>query len=102
MIRLLVALKNDNNGFIVSAELVLIGTIAVLAMVIGLSEVALNINNELEDLGSAIGNLSQSYQVRGLNGHGGGSESSSYSDNADFCDNYCNIQSADAGAGEGN
>ena len=46
---------NDQHGFIVSAELMLVSTIAVLSMVVGLSEVAFNINNELEDVGSAFG-----------------------------------------------
>ena len=35
-------LANDEAGFIVSAELVLVATIAVLAMVVGLSELAPN------------------------------------------------------------
>ena len=35
------ALINDESGFIVSAELVLVSTIAVLGMIVGLSEVAL-------------------------------------------------------------
>ncbi|HAW27080.1 MAG TPA: branched-chain amino acid aminotransferase, partial [Planctomycetaceae bacterium] len=47
-------LINDEAGFIVSAELVLISSIAVLAMIVGLSEVANNVNQELEDVGSAF------------------------------------------------
>jgi hypothetical protein len=47
MSNLFTALINDEAGFIISAELVLVSTIAVLAMVVGLSEVALNVNNEL-------------------------------------------------------
>ena len=42
------ALKNDNNGFIVSAELVLVGTITVIGMIVGLSELSFNVNQELE------------------------------------------------------
>ena len=36
---------HDEAGFIVSAELILIATIAVLGLVVGLSEVAAAINN---------------------------------------------------------
>ncbi|ODA36506.1 branched-chain amino acid aminotransferase [Planctopirus hydrillae] len=91
MAHLLNQLMNDEAGFIVSAELVLVSTIAVLAMIVGLSEVALNINNELEDVGAAFGNINQSYKVGGLDGHMGGTYGSKYSDRQDFCDNYCNI-----------
>ncbi|MBS0203651.1 MAG: branched-chain amino acid aminotransferase [Planctomycetes bacterium] len=78
-------LIHDESGFIVSAELVLIGTIAVLAMVVGLSEVALNINNELHDVAMAFGSVNQSFQANGMNSHGGGSRGSSFGDQADFC-----------------
>jgi hypothetical protein len=84
-------LINDEAGFIVSAELVLVSTLAVLAMIVGLSEVALNINNELEDVASAFGNASQTFQVYGLKGHNGSSSGSSFYDVPDYCDNYCDI-----------
>ena len=43
------ALKNDENGFVVSAELVLVGTILVLGMIVGLTELSYGVNEELED-----------------------------------------------------
>lgn len=86
-------LWNDQHGFIVSAELVLVATIAVLAMVVGLSEVALNINNELEDVGSAFGKLSQAYRTQGVCGHQGHTDGSQFKDVSDFCDGACDIQS---------
>ena len=81
----LFSLLNDEAGFIVSAELVLVATIAVLGLVVGLSEVALNINNELEDVGAAFQNMNQSYKVKGLHGHKGSTAESSFNDNHDFC-----------------
>lgn len=75
----------DESGFIVSAELILIGTIGVLALVVGLSEVALNINNELEDVASAFGSVNQSFQFSGTTGHGGRGNGSGFRDHADFC-----------------
>lgn len=79
-------LMNDESGFIVSAELVLIGTIAVLSMVVGLSEVAISINNELDDVASAFGAMNQSFKANGMNGCGGQNSGSSFGDQTDFCD----------------
>jgi Flp pilus assembly pilin Flp len=85
-------LWNDEAGFVVSAELVLVATICVLAMVVGLSEVALNVSNELEDVGAAFGSLNQSFQYKGIQGHNGyNTVGSSFLDFEDFCDNPCTI-----------
>ena len=70
MLRILKALRDDEFGVIISAELVLVLTIAVLAMVSGLNEVATAINTELNDLSNAFGHLNQSYRVTGFNGFG--------------------------------
>lgn len=92
MTNLLLALYNDQRGFIVSGELVLISTIAVLALVVGLSEVANNINNELEDVGSAFASLNQGYSAKGFCGHGGNKQGSCFQDRSDFCDQPCDIK----------
>ncbi len=85
MKNIITQLKNDENGFIVSAELVLVATIAVLGMIVGLSEVALNVNTELEDVGSAFSCLQQTYSVQGTRGHKGRVSGSGFNDRADFC-----------------
>ena len=59
-------LWNDECGVILSAELVLIGTILVLGMIVGLVELQCAVVGELSDLGDAIGNLDQSYQTSGM------------------------------------
>lgn len=79
------ALLNDEKGFIVSAELVLVSTIVVLGLVVGLAEVSLNINNELEDVGSAFASIQQSYHASGSSGHKGCTTGSSFRDCPDFC-----------------
>ena len=56
----------DEKGVILSAELVLILTIAVIGMVVGLSHVALAVNQELSDVACAIGSLNQSYSFTGF------------------------------------
>ncbi len=99
----LIALINDEAGFIVSAELVLVSTIAVLAMIVGLSEVAININNELEDVGSAFGSINQTYCVKGILGCQGYVSGTEFRDNIDTCDATGDIQSASTqGEGSGN
>jgi hypothetical protein len=89
----MIRLINDEAGFIVSAELILVATIAVLSMVVGLSELANNINQELEDVASAFGAVNQSYRYNGLTGHKGTVVGSRYRDFTDFCDDDCDIVS---------
>lgn len=64
-------LLNDESGVIISAELVLVLTIGVLAMVVGLAEVAVAVNTELNDVSNAIGALNQSFGFTGFVGNGG-------------------------------
>lgn len=61
MLALLARLGRDEAGFIVSAELVLIGSITVLTMVVGLAEVSYAVNSELTDCAAAFDSVNQSY-----------------------------------------
>ena len=88
-------LWNDNAGVILSAELVLIGTILVVGMIVGLVELQCAIVAELSDLGDAFGNLDQSFQTSGITSfkkYGGGIKAATagarYDDFPDTCD--CN------------
>ncbi|WP_437228954.1 branched-chain amino acid aminotransferase [Planctomicrobium sp. SH661] len=90
-------LLNDEAGFIVSAELVLISTIVVIGMIVGLSEVANGVNQELEDVASAFGSLNQSYCFSGFTGHKGWDAGSCFNDQADYCDGQNDI-TCDRGA----
>lgn len=62
---------SDEAGFLVSSELVLLATIAVLGTIVGLSEVATAINTELNDVSDAIGALNQSFMIPGFHGGAG-------------------------------
>jgi hypothetical protein len=97
---LLNALKNDENGFVISAELVLVGTILVLGMIVGLSELSFNVNQELEDVGSAIGCINQTYYYTMASGQKGESVGSTFLDFEDECDNACDISCDSAGRPE--
>ena len=87
-------LLNDEAGFIVSSELVLVLTIGVLAMVVGLTAVRDAVTSELNDVSNAIGAMSQSYNYSGLakSKHGRGvhasTSGSGFNDHGDNCD--CN------------
>ncbi len=80
------ALWNDEAGFIVSAELVLISSIAVLAMVVGLGEISLAVNQELDDVAYAFGVVNQGFRYQGLSGQSGQSNGATSTDGSDFCD----------------
>ena len=87
---------NDEQGAIVSIELVLIITVAVLSLIVGWSELAISLNQELDDISNAVGRLDQSYFFAGYAapksaGAGGGFKSwynaSAFADSGDECDN---------------
>ena len=86
MRQLFTQLLNDEAGFIVSAELILISSIAVLSLVVGLTEVSSAINSELNDVADAFGSINQSYCFNGNSGCKGHSTGSRYSDKMDECD----------------
>ena len=84
--RTLRQLWTDENGFIVSSELILIATILVIAMVVGLQTVRDAVLQELGDVGAAIGAVSQDYSYGGATGHCSTINGSLYVDAEDFCE----------------
>ncbi|MCC7420620.1 MAG: hypothetical protein IT428_10075 [Planctomycetaceae bacterium] len=68
MRRSLLALWNDEGGFIITAELVLISTLLVIGLVAGLACLRAALIGELEDVAGAIGSLNQSYWYKGYSG----------------------------------
>lgn len=102
MRNVLAQLINDEAGFIVSAELVLVATIGVLALTVGLTEVAFNVNNELEDVGSAFGSVNQTYQYNGTCGTKGHVSGSVFWDRQDAGDSENDIVCNVAPIGEDN
>ena len=94
------ALKNDENGFVVSAELVLVGTILVLGMIVGLTELSYGVNEELEDLGSGIGAINQTYYFTLASGKKGEVVGSTYLDFQDECDSQFDITCNSPAQGE--
>ena len=60
-------LINDEKGFIVSAEIVLIFTLVFCSVAVGVAVVKDALVQELGDVAEAIGVLDQSYNYRGIN-----------------------------------
>ena len=74
MLNLMKKLLRDENGVILSAEIVIVGSILVIGTITGLTCLQQSVNSELKDVASAIGSLDQSYSFTshfkpGHNGH---------------------------------
>ena len=102
-------LLNDEAGFIVSAELVLVATILVIGLIVGLSEVQHAVVQELNDVGDAISQINQTYSYTGFHAMAAAghlptiksfTRGSVFVDLADDCDNnQCDV-ACDAPVGE--
>jgi Flp pilus assembly pilin Flp len=88
MKKMIQRLWNDEGGFIISMELVLIATILVLGLVAGMVSLRDQLNAELADLGQAIGSIDQSFAISGEAGtvDTSGSASTLFADAADTYD----------------
>jgi hypothetical protein len=85
---------NDEAGFIISAELILVSTILVIGLIVGLVELQASILHELNDVGEAFGSLSQSYSYAGVatvkGGHTITTAGSAFNDTDDVACCDCN------------
>ena len=79
-------LWNDNAGFVVSIELILIATIAVIGLIAGMTAVRDGVVSELSDVAGSVQDLNQSYTFNGVTGHSASTAGSSFTDSTDFCD----------------
>ena len=85
-------LLNDESGFLVSAELVLIFTLVFCAVAVGMSVVRDALVTELGDVAEAVGALDQSYNFRGIQAPISGTKDhascsgSGFNDEEDECD----------------
>lgn len=81
------ALWEDEAGFIVSIELILIATIAVIGLIAGMSAMRDSVVSELSDVAGAVQDLNQTYTIFGVVGHSATTAGMDYTDLLDFCDN---------------
>jgi Flp pilus assembly pilin Flp len=90
--KLMRQLWNDESGFVVSAELILIATIAVLGLLVGLASVRDGVTSELSDVAGAFQDANQSYSVDGVIGHNANSAGFDFADDLDECDDEDQIE----------
>ena len=62
-------LWQDDAGFVVSSELVLIATILVIGIIAGQTALRDAVVGELADVGAAIGDVNQSFSFGAITGH---------------------------------
>ncbi len=79
-------LWQDESGFVIASELVLIGTILVIGMITGLTSLRNAVVTELADVAGAIGLIDQSYSYGSIQGHHAFTDGSMFTDRPDFCD----------------
>ena len=75
---LLAKLWRDEAGVMLSAEAVVVGTVAVVGLTTGLTVVAKAVNEELQDVAFAIRSLDQSYSIPAIEGCGARTAGSSF------------------------
>jgi len=85
----------EENGFIISTEMILIATIAVLGLLAGIVEVRDQVVQELGDFSQAVAQLDQSYEYNGVTTEETGD------DEADFTGSGVFVDASDAQAAVG-
>jgi hypothetical protein len=84
-------LKNffdEENGFIISTEALMLGTIVVIGLLVGIDRIQDSVVQELADFASAIGILDQSFTYTGV---AAGASSTDGSESEDAADGYDNV-----------
>ncbi len=79
-------LWRDENGGVVTLEVVLIGTVLGIGLTTGLTSVRDALITELADIAAAVGSLDQSLTITGATSHSSATASMSFTDNVDMGD----------------
>lgn len=79
-------LWQDECGFIVSMELILIASIMIIGIMMGMVSVRDGMVSEMSDVAGALQDITQTYSFRGITGHSAETAGSSWLDRRDWCD----------------
>jgi hypothetical protein len=79
-------LWNDDDGSILTIEIILAATILGIGVITGLTSLRDATITELADVGGAVAFLDQSYTVRGVKAHSSATADNNFRDSRDFCD----------------
>lgn len=77
---------HDDAAFVISAELTLIATVAIIGLITGMVAIRDAVVSELSDVAGAMQDLNQSYSYNRVTGHSGWTYGSSWTDARDWCD----------------
>ncbi|MDZ7619431.1 MAG: hypothetical protein U1E05_20725, partial [Patescibacteria group bacterium] len=88
VMRMLRRAWEDERGFVVSTELVLIATVLVIGGIVGLVTVRDAVVQELGDIATAIGNINHSYSFDGVSGCTSATAGSEFLDQYDACEHF--------------
>jgi type II secretory pathway pseudopilin PulG len=92
--KVLKRLWGDDRGFVVSTELVLLATVAVIGLLVGMAAVRDGVISELSDVAGAVQDVNQSYSYDGITGHNSATAGSTYVDDLDECDSNDDVANA--------
>ncbi|TWT56883.1 hypothetical protein KOR42_02380 [Thalassoglobus neptunius] len=81
-----ISLIDDEAGFVVSTELVLVATILVIGLIVGQTTLRDQVVTELADVADSVSALDQSYGTSSVTGHSSQTAGTNFDDTADFCD----------------
>jgi hypothetical protein len=84
--RILKRLWADEVGAILSAELILMGTLLVIGLIVGLATLRDHVIQEVADIAGAIGDLDQSFSYSSTTGHNSKMNGAMFNDLDDNCD----------------
>jgi hypothetical protein len=99
MRKILSRLWQDDAGFVVSTELVLVATILVVGVTIGQATLRDAVISELADTADMVNNINQSYSYTSVTGHSSSVAGSALNDVEDFCE--AGTDGAQTGVGSG-
>lgn len=85
MRKLALRLWQDDAGFVVSTELVLVATILVIGSIVGQATLRDAVIAELADTAEAINDINQSYSFTSVTGHSSSISGAIFTDVGDFC-----------------
>lgn len=77
---------HEEDGFIISSELLLLGTIAVVGLLVGLVSIRDSVLLEFDDFSKAVGFLNQSLSYAGVSDDSATTEGGLFEDSADVGD----------------
>ena len=86
MVKISAELSKDEKGFIVSMEVALLATIAIVGLLVSLTTTRDAVTRQFAEISSAVQGLSQQYSFNGSVGRSSSTAGSSFAEQPDWCD----------------